>query len=129
MQRQDARARLAAVVDELRGSTGASVILRGHDFRLRESADRKRIARAGKTIRRSARLNIVASASGHDLRPAARSQLLLVSRFNAFAEGHRELAKQHGMPAVALTDTGNLHGAVEFVQAAKQAGIKPILGT
>ena len=32
------------------------------------------------------------------------------------------------MSAVALTDTGNLHGAVEFVQAAKQAGIKPILG-
>ena len=32
-------------------------------------------------------------------------------------------------PAVALTDTGNLHGAVEFVQAAKQHGIKPILGT
>ena len=39
-----------------------------------------------------------------------------------------ELAKHHGLPAVALTDTGNLHGAVEFVQAAKQAGIKPILG-
>ncbi|MGD0411528.1 MAG: DNA polymerase III subunit alpha, partial [Verrucomicrobiota bacterium] len=32
------------------------------------------------------------------------------------------------LPAAALTDTGNLHGAVEFVQAAKQAGIKPILG-
>jgi DNA polymerase III alpha subunit len=32
------------------------------------------------------------------------------------------------MSAVALTDTGNLHGAVEFVLAAKQAGIKPILG-
>ena len=40
-----------------------------------------------------------------------------------------ELAKQHGLSAVALTDTGNLHGAVEFVQAAKQAGVKPILGT
>jgi len=38
------------------------------------------------------------------------------------------LAKQHGLPAVALTDTGNLHGAAEFVQAAKDAGIKPILG-
>jgi DNA polymerase III alpha subunit len=32
------------------------------------------------------------------------------------------------MSAVALTDTGNLHGAVEFVQAAQEAGIKPILG-
>jgi DNA polymerase III alpha subunit/nucleotidyltransferase/DNA polymerase involved in DNA repair len=38
------------------------------------------------------------------------------------------LAQQHGMSAVALTDTGNLHGAVEFAQAASQAGIKPIFG-
>ena len=38
------------------------------------------------------------------------------------------LAKRNGLPAVALTDTGNLHGAVEFVSAAKEAGIKPILG-
>jgi DNA polymerase III alpha subunit len=34
-----------------------------------------------------------------------------------------ELAKRHGLPAVALTDTGNLHGAVEFVLAAKQAWV------
>ncbi|MBM4004136.1 MAG: DNA polymerase III subunit alpha [Planctomycetes bacterium] len=37
-------------------------------------------------------------------------------------------AKQHGMNALALTDHGNLHGALEFYQAAKDAGIKPILG-
>ena len=36
-QRQDARARLAGVIDELRRSRGASVILRGHDFRLRDA--------------------------------------------------------------------------------------------
>src|SRR5216117_2424786 len=34
-QRQEARARLAIVIDELRKSRGHSVILRGHDFRLR----------------------------------------------------------------------------------------------
>ena len=39
-----------------------------------------------------------------------------------------QLAKQHELPAVALTDTGNLHGVVEFVQAAQAAGIKPIIG-
>jgi PHP domain len=38
------------------------------------------------------------------------------------------LAKQRGLPAIALADTGHLHGAVEFTQAAKRAGIKPILG-
>ena len=32
------------------------------------------------------------------------------------------------MPAVAITDHGNLHGAVEFYQAATDAGIKPIIG-
>ncbi|MEO8206918.1 MAG: DNA polymerase III subunit alpha, partial [Chthoniobacterales bacterium] len=37
-------------------------------------------------------------------------------------------AKGFGMPAVALTDHGNLYGAVEFYQAAEKAGIKPILG-
>ncbi|PYJ03729.1 MAG: DNA polymerase IV, partial [Verrucomicrobia bacterium] len=39
-----------------------------------------------------------------------------------------ELAKRHELPAIALTDKNNLHGAVEFAQAAAQAGIKPIIG-
>ena len=36
--------------------------------------------------------------------------------------------KDKGMSAVALTDHGNMHGAVEFYQAAKYADIKPIIG-
>src|SRR4030095_7846615 len=32
------------------------------------------------------------------------------------------------MPAVAITDHGNLHGAIEFYQTATEAGIKPIIG-
>jgi DNA polymerase-3 subunit alpha len=39
-----------------------------------------------------------------------------------------ERAKELGMPAVAMTDHGNIFGAVHFVNAAKQAGIKPIVG-
>ena len=39
-----------------------------------------------------------------------------------------ERAKQHGMNALALTDHGNLHGALEFYQKAKAAGINPIIG-
>ncbi|HEX2972164.1 MAG TPA: PHP domain-containing protein, partial [Tepidisphaeraceae bacterium] len=39
-----------------------------------------------------------------------------------------ELARRHELPAIALTDKNNLHGAVEFAQAAAAAGIKPILG-
>ncbi|MBN2057627.1 MAG: DNA polymerase III subunit alpha [Candidatus Saganbacteria bacterium] len=37
-------------------------------------------------------------------------------------------AKEHGMPALALTDHGNMYAAVNFFQQAKTAGIKPILG-
>ncbi len=37
-------------------------------------------------------------------------------------------ARELGMPAVAMTDHGNLHGAVKFYQAAHKAGVKPILG-
>jgi DNA polymerase-3 subunit alpha len=37
-------------------------------------------------------------------------------------------AKEHGAPAVALTDHGVLYGAVEFYKAAKEQGIKPIIG-
>ncbi len=39
-----------------------------------------------------------------------------------------EKAKKEGMDALALTDGGNMHGAIEFYKAATAAGIKPILG-
>ncbi|TVQ02583.1 MAG: DNA polymerase III subunit alpha [Balneolaceae bacterium] len=37
-------------------------------------------------------------------------------------------AKEDGMPAVALTDLGNMFGAFHFVKAADEAGIKPVIG-
>ncbi len=37
-------------------------------------------------------------------------------------------ARAAGMPAVALTDHGNLFGAIEFYQRARRIGVKPILG-
>ncbi|MBV9672067.1 MAG: PHP domain-containing protein, partial [Verrucomicrobia bacterium] len=37
-------------------------------------------------------------------------------------------AVEYGMPAVAITDHGNMFGAIEFYQAAKRAQIKPIIG-
>jgi len=39
-----------------------------------------------------------------------------------------ERAKELGMPACAITDHGNMCGAIEFYKAAKEAGIKPIIG-
>jgi DNA polymerase-3 subunit alpha len=37
-------------------------------------------------------------------------------------------AAEFEMPAVAITDHGNLHGAIEFYQEATKSGIKPIIG-
>jgi DNA polymerase III subunit alpha len=39
-----------------------------------------------------------------------------------------EAAKAFGQPAVAITDNGNMFGAVEFYFACKDAGVKPIIG-
>ena len=39
-----------------------------------------------------------------------------------------ERAKALGMPAVAQTDHGNLFGTIEFYEAARAAGVKPIIG-
>src|SRR3989338_2738037 len=39
-----------------------------------------------------------------------------------------KIAKDFGMPAIALTDHGNMHGAIEFYKECKSAGIKPIIG-
>ena len=38
------------------------------------------------------------------------------------------LARQQGSPAIALTDTNGLYGAIRFVEQAKQQGLRPILG-
>ncbi len=43
-------------------------------------------------------------------------------------DGLIERAKSLGMNALALTDHGNLHGALEFYQTAKKHGINPVLG-
>ena len=44
------------------------------------------------------------------------------------AEKLPALAREAGMPAVALTDSGNLFGALEFSQAAVAKGVQPIIG-
>lgn len=38
------------------------------------------------------------------------------------------LAAEYGMPSLAITDHGNLFGAIRFYKAAQKAGVKPILG-
>ncbi len=46
----------------------------------------------------------------------------------ADVEAIAKKAKEFGLPACALTDHGNLYGAVDFFKACKAEGIKPIIG-
>lgn len=39
-----------------------------------------------------------------------------------------ELAREYKMPALAITDHGNMFGAIEFYTKALRAGVKPIIG-
>lgn len=39
-----------------------------------------------------------------------------------------DFAKAQGSPAIAITDHGNMYGAIEFYQKCRKAGIKPIIG-
>src|SRR6202167_5735947 len=39
-----------------------------------------------------------------------------------------ELCRRHAMPAVAMTDSGNLFGALEFAIAASESGVQPLIG-
>src|SRR3989338_3338237 len=43
-------------------------------------------------------------------------------------EGLVDRAKSLGMEALAITDHGNIYGAVEFYKKCQKAGIKPIIG-
>lgn len=113
--------RLAVVLDRLRSEHS---IMRGHDLWLKQ--------RDGK-----ARADI-------ERKPAPRHQRPAVNRVREFVplnvKSHFsfldsalsipaiiETAREMGVKALAITDP-NLHGAVEFFTAARDAGIKPIIG-
>jgi DNA-directed DNA polymerase III PolC len=125
-QRQEARGRLATVIDQLRRDHGNGVILRGHDFRLRE---------APKEALSDSKNQPIPPVKKRKCNPVADTYVpLRCHSYYSFLDSTLSptdivlLAKQHDLPAVALTDTGNLHGVVEFVQAAQEHGIKPIIG-
>lgn len=140
----EARHRLAAAVDELRKSHGREVLLRGHDFLLRDHSEsapktprikvmiQARPAWTGLAVNpRGLAGGVVFSPSSRGLAPAVS---LAVQSHYSFLKSTLsipaiiELAKQYALPAVVLADDANVHGAVEFFQAARQAGIKPVLG-
>ena len=124
-----ARERLAASIDALRRQQGWSAVLRGHDLRLRDAPRDPARPTAPKV---GLRLPV------EKIQRASRTTTYVPLRMRSYYSfldstlspaAIIQLARQHGLTSVALTDLGNLHGAVEFTQAAKAAGIKPILGT
>ncbi len=129
-EQHEARRRLADVVDQLRHDRGHGVLLRGHDFLLRETPTdtAKTLSRERRRIldRRVGVRGPRAKAAGYVALGVRSVYSFLNSALTM--DAIVRLAQRHGCPAVALTDTGNLHGAVEFTLQAKAAGIKPILG-
>jgi nucleotidyltransferase/DNA polymerase involved in DNA repair len=127
----EARVRLAAALDALRRQKGWSVVLRGHDLRLRD-APKDIVNERAKPPRRipfnrARRTTSPASATTCAPLRVRSHYTFLDSTLSPAAIVN--LAQAHGLSAVALTDLGNLHGAVEFAQAAQRAGIQPIIGT
>src|SRR5208337_550709 len=128
-----ARERLAVVMDELRRNKGWSVVLRGHDLRLRD-APRDIVNERTPPASANWKSEIGNPKSSEPPHVGCYVPLCVRSYFTFLDStlspaAIANCAKQHGLSAIALTDIGNLHGAVEFAQAAKRAGVKPIFGT
>ena len=136
----EARRRLARVVDQLRVAHGPRIILRGHDFILSAvepgaappPAVSARLLAPG-SAPQAERTERFAIRRPPPRRPALYAPLHVHSYYSFLdstlsIESLVQLAARFEVPALALTDAGNLHGAVEFYQAARKAGLKPIIG-
>jgi nucleotidyltransferase/DNA polymerase involved in DNA repair len=129
----EARERLAVVLDELRRNRGWSAVMRGHDLRLRDAPrdmvnERAQPASSNRKSEIGNRKSLRPPHAGCYVPLRVRSHYTFLDS-TLSPKAIVSLAKQHGLSAVALTDLGNLHGAVEFALEAKRAGIKPVFGT
>ena len=123
----EAQERLAVVLDDLRRKHRRSIVMRGHDLRLREPPR--------DLVKSKPQIKIIFQAR-RPVFPKIKTYIPLRVRSHfTFLDSTLspaaivKLAGRHEMSAIALTDIGNLHGAVEFAQEAKRAGIKSIFGT
>jgi DNA-directed DNA polymerase III PolC len=127
-RKREANERLARVVDEMRRTHGNAVLLRGHDFRLRLPPREAGVSL--QTNPRKSALQILVRSS-----PAQTGYVpLRAHSYYSFLDSTLSpqaavsMAARHECPAIALTDTGNLHGAAEFFAAAHASGVRPVLG-
>ncbi|HEY0457076.1 MAG TPA: DNA polymerase IV [Verrucomicrobiae bacterium] len=131
-RKHDAQRRLAATVDALRKTHGPRVLFRGHDFVLAREPEN---ACAPAPARRAGPQVNYAQAAFH-IQPARVKPYIPLHLHSYYSflnstlsiRAIQELAIRHELPAIAMTDQAGLYGAVEFVQAAKVAGFKPLVG-
>ncbi len=112
-----AHEKLSQAVDELRQKLGHQAVLRGHDLRLRQPP--RELLKASPQI------------LAKQAKPVRHVPLRMHSHYSFLdstlsPEDIVRLAGESG--AAALTDDGNLHGAVPFALAAKEAGVKAVFG-
>ena len=123
---RETRRVLARVMDEARVKYGAGSVVRGHQIKSVQCS----VGRVQKEAGTSGSL-IRAVKSGHVGRvslPALNVKSCFSFMDSLLRPGDIvRMAGERGMKAVAMTDP-NLHGAVEFCAAAKEAGIQPIVG-
>jgi len=110
------RRRLAGVVDAIRGKYGAAACMRGHDLYLKNYGEKKVAAPA--IVKAPVKTDWVPLnfRSGYSFLDSLLTPRDIV-----------RLAAERGHKSVAICDP-NLHGAIEFYQAARELGIKAIIG-
>jgi hypothetical protein len=121
------RRTLARVVDALRREHGEDVVLRSHNLRLREGPRDAAQAVAPRVPVRSYIQSSKASSLVQGVPLNVRSYYSFLDS-TLSPEAIVQLAEKHSLPAIAIADTGSLHGAAEFARLAAEAGIKPLIG-
>jgi error-prone DNA polymerase len=122
--------RLAGVLDQLRGEHS---IMRGHDLWLKQREGKPRADIERRAPGASCAPEPPCAARAVRLRGVRDYVPLNIKSYYSFLDSALsvsaiiETAQSLGIKALAITDP-NLHGAVEFFTAAREAGIKPILG-
>ncbi len=129
-RRRESGRRAADVMDELHRDRGRRVLIRGCELPARATGRRHGPTSPTPSPRLSPPASRAAAAS-HTL-PSA--PLLHVHSAYSFLDSTLDIprlveeARNRGWSSLALTDFGNLHGAVPFCLACRAAGIRPILG-
>jgi len=129
---RERRERAILAVEDLRHRYGQGIVRRGHDFILRDGpldatvGVMAPVAPVAPVVPRIA-IRVMAAKRVRYIALGCHSHYSFLDS-TLSPEQIVERAGRHGMPSVAMADLGNLHGAGEFADAAKRAGIRPVFG-